>query len=331
MAQFGIRYDFRCPPICPVGPADLYEAALEQCAWADSLGFERVTLSEHHGSDDGYLPSLVALGSAIAARTSSMLIRLAAVIAPLHNPLRLAEDLSVLDHLSRGRLEVVLANGYVPSEFEMFDVKMSDRVKLVTEAIETLKQAWTGQPFEFRGRTVSVTPAPYRQPRPPIILGGASEGAARRAAHIADEFMPTMPQFWDFYRDELRKLGQADPGEMPPLSGMYIHITNDVEEVWEQVAPYALHEMNAYGVWAAESGSETGYQPIDDPAMLFSFGQHKILTPPEAVELISGMPEDGVVMFHPLMGGLDPKLAWENLRAFEKEVLPSLSQSQSQG
>lgn len=327
MAQFGIRYDFRCPTICPVGPADLYEAALGQCAWADSLGFDRVTLSEHHGSDDNYLPSLVALGSAIAARTSEMQIRLAAVIAPLHDPLRLAEDLAVLDHLSRGRLEVVLANGYVPSEFEMFDVEMSHRVKLVTETLETLKQAWTGQPFEFRGRTVSVTPMPYRQPRPPIILGGASEGAARRAAHIADEFMPTMPQFWDFYRDELKKLGQDDPGDMPPISGMYIHITNDVEEVWQQVAPHALHEMNSYGLWAAESGSETGYQPMDDPEMLLSFGQHKILTPQEAIEMISEMPADGVVMFHPLMGGLDPKLAWENLRTFETEVLPYLRQA----
>ena len=327
MAQFGIRYDFRCPTICPVGPADLYEAALGQCAWADSLGFDRVTLSEHHGSDDNYLPSLVALGSAIAARTSKMQIRLAAVIAPLHDPLRLAEDLAVLDHLSRGRLEVVLANGYVPSEFEMFDVEMSHRVKLVTETLETLKQAWTGQPFEFRGRTVSVTPMPYRQPRPPIILGGASEGAARRAAHIADEFMPTMPQFWDFYRDELKKLGQDDPGDMPPISGMYIHITNDVEEVWQQVAPHALHEMNSYGLWAAESGSETGYQPMDDAEVLLPFGQHKILTPQEAIEMISEMPADGVVMFHPLMGGLDPKLAWENLRTFETEVLPYLKQA----
>ena len=324
MAQYGIRYDFRCPPICPVGPADLYEAALEQCAWADALGFGRVTLSEHHGSADGYLPSIVALASAIAARTSHMQIRLAAVIAPLHDPLRLAEDLSVVDHLSRGRLEVVLANGYVPSEFDMFEVALSDRVKLVTETMATLKQAWTGEPFEFRGRQVQVTPAPYRQPRPPLILGGASEGAARRAAHIADEFMPTMPQFWDFYRDELGKLGQPDPGKLPPLTGMYLHITNDVEEVWEQVAPFALHEMNAYGEWAAEAGSETGYEPMEDAATLLSFGQHQIITPAEAIETIKGLPDDGVVMFHPLMGGLDPKLAWENLRTFETEVLPYL-------
>lgn len=324
MAQFGIRFDFRCPPISPARPADLYEAALEQCAWADALGFDRVTLSEHHGSPDNYLPSLTALASAIAARTSRMQIRLGAVIAPLHNPLRLAEDLAVVDHLSRGRLEVVLANGYVPSEFDMFGVRLADRVKLVTEAVDTLKRAWAGQPFEFRGRTVSVTPEPYQKPRPPIILGGASEGAARRAAHIADDFMPTMPQFWDYYRDELGKLGRDDPGELPPISGMYIHITDDVEEVWRRVAPHALHEMNSYGVWADEAGSQTGYQPMDDAGALRSLGQHHILTPPEAIEMISGMPADGVVMFHPLMGGLDPELAWENLRAFETEVLPHL-------
>lgn len=324
MAQFGIRFDFRCPDICPVSPAELYHAALQQCEWADSLGFGSVVLSEHHGSDDGYLPSLVPLASAIAARTSKMGIRLGAVIAPLHNPLRLAEDLSVLDHLSRGRLEVVLANGYVPSEFQMFDVQLSDRVKLVTETVETLKQAWTAQPFEFRGRKVRVTPAPFRQPRPPIILGGASEGAARRAAQIADGFMPTMPQFWDFYRDELKQLGKEDPGSLPPISGMYFHVTKDVEETWEQVGPHALHEMNGYGKWASESGSETGYQPMEDLSVLRSLGMHQIVTPSEAIEIIKNLPEEGQVMFHPLMGGLNPDLAWQNLKTFETEVLPHI-------
>ena len=323
MPNFEIRYDFRCPPgICPVGPADLYEAALEQCEWAESLGFSRVTISEHHGADDGYLPSLVAMGSAIAARTSQMRIRLGAIIVSLHDPLRLAEDLAVLDNISRGRLEVVIANGYVPSEFAMFDVKLSDRVKLVTEAVEAIKSAWTGEPFDYRGRTVRVTPKPCQEPRPPIVLGGASEGAARRAARIADDFMPTMPKFWDFYRDELQKQGKPDPGPMMQGANMYLHVTEDVGRTWEQIAPHALHEMNSYGQWAAEAESATGYQPVDDIEMLKGIGMHKILTPAETVELVNSTPDDGAVLFHPLMGGLDPEIAWENLRLFESEVLP---------
>ena len=126
MAQYGIRYDFRCPPICPVGPADLYEAALEQCAWADALGFGRVTLSEHHGSADGYLPSIVGAGFGHCGPHQPHADPPGGGDRPAARPLRLAEDLSVVDHLSRGRLEVVLANGYVPSEFEMFEVQLSD-------------------------------------------------------------------------------------------------------------------------------------------------------------------------------------------------------------
>lgn len=93
MPILGIRYDFRCPEFATSTPADLYEAALAQCEWADALGFGSVTLSEHHGSADGYLPSLVAMASAIAARTSTMRIRLGAMIAAMHDPIRMAEEI----------------------------------------------------------------------------------------------------------------------------------------------------------------------------------------------------------------------------------------------
>ena len=320
-----LRYDLRCPAdICPVGPAELYEAALTQCEWADQLGFNDVILSEHHGASDGYLPSMVAMGSAIAARTKNLRIRLAAIVAPFYNPLKLAEDLVVLDNLSQGRLDVVLANGYVVSEFEMFDVEMGDRVKLVKEAIHTLKSAWSGEEFEFRGRKVTITPKPFQPNGPSIILGGNTEGAAKRAAQMADAFMPTMPGFYDIYRKELELLGKPDPGPMPSLTGMYFHVARDPEAVWEKVAPHALHEMNSYGQWAAEADSATGYQPVSDSEVLKSMGLHEILTPEQAIERLKGLGQDGQLILHPLMGGLDPELAWENLRLLETEVLPNL-------
>ena len=324
MALLNIRYDFRCPDICPVPVEELYHAAIEQAVWAEDLGFVSVTLSEHHGSDDGYLPSLVALASAIAARTENIHIMLAALIAPMHDPLRIAEDLAVLDRISKGRISVTVAGGYVPSEFEMFGYTTGDRVRLTVEMVETLKAAWTGEPFEFRDRTVRVTPTPYQDPRPAIWLGGSGEPAARRAARIADGFLPTMPEFWDFYRDEVIKLGGDDPG--PATSGGvgYLHITHDPDATWAQVAPHALHEMNAYGQWAAESGAATGYEPVNDADALRAMGMHHLISPAEAIDMIKAMGDFDALMFHPLMGGLDPALAWENLRLFETEVLPHL-------
>ena len=321
MVYLAIRYDLRNPAFANTSTADRYGACLEQCEWADRLGFDSVTLSEHHGVDDGYLPSLFAMAAAIAARTTNIRIRLGAVIAPLHDPLRLAEDAAVLDNISRGRLDLVLANGYVPSEFTAFGVSMRDRARLVTEAVATLRSAWTGDPFEFRGRTARVTPRPFQSPGPAIHLGGATEAAARRAARIADGFMPTEPHVFEFYRNELVKLGKPDPGPMGPGAPMYTHVTNDIESTWTAVAPHALHEMNAYGAWAAESGTATGYVQISEIAALRAMGLYQVVTPDACVEFVRA---SGMAMLHPMMGGVTPELSWENLRLFEHEVLPRI-------
>jgi alkanesulfonate monooxygenase SsuD/methylene tetrahydromethanopterin reductase-like flavin-dependent oxidoreductase (luciferase family) len=322
MVSMGIRFDFRNPAFAGTTMAERYGAALEMCEWAEGHGFNSITLSEHHGCEDGYLPSIFALAAAVAARTKSARIRLAAVVAPLHDPIRLAEDAAVVDHLSNGRLDIVLVNGYVPSEFEAFGKAMADRVKLTTEAVATLRQAWTGEPFDYRGRTVRVTPRPFQQPGPPIWLGGSSDGAARRAARIADAFLPSMPQYWDTYRDAMRELGKPDPGPLMPGSAAYVHVTDDPDTTWSQVARHAAHEMNAYGEWAAESGADTGYQPIADPDVLRGIGMYLVVTPQQCVDMITAAGEHATFMLHPLMGGVPPTLAWENLRAFEAKVLP---------
>lgn len=322
MAILGIRYDFRNPAIGGATMAERYSAALDQIEWADKLGFESLTLSEHHGSDDGYLPSPLVFAAAAAARSQNMRIRIAALIVPLHDPLRVAEDLAVLDNVSNGRLDVIFANGYVPAEFEMFGVEMSDRVPRLVEAVETMRAAWTGEPFEYRGKTVTVTPTPAQSPGVPIWMGGSSEKAARRAARIADMFIPSLPEFWDVYRDELAKLGKPDVGPMPPGSASYVHVSSDADAAWEQILPHAMHEMNAYGKWAAESGAATGYQPVEDPEALKAIGMYQVMTPEECVDHIKGLGDYGSFMLHPLMGGIHPDVAWENLRTFEEQVLP---------
>ena len=324
MTALGIRYDFRNPAFAGTTMQERYDAALDQIVWAEELGFTSVTLSEHHGVDDGYLPSLFPFAAAVAARTSKIRIRLGALIVPLHDPLRVAEDAAVVDLLSHGRLEIVLANGYVASEFAMFDRSMSDRVKLVTEAVNTLRQAWSGQTFEFRGRSARITPRPAQRNGPPILLGGSSEGAARRAARIADGFIPSVPGLWDAYRDELRTLARADPGEAPRGGPMYLHVATDPNATWEMVAPYAMYEMNAYGTWAAESGSATGFAPISDSAALRATGHYQVIAPHECIDLCRGLGQRGHVTFHPMMGGLPPDSAWDNLRLFGAQVLPYL-------
>src|SRR6185369_10379132 len=90
-------------------------------AWAEQHGLASVTVSEHHGVDDGYLSSPLVMAGAIAGATERIMINIAAILALLHDPLRLAEDIAVLDLASGGRLSLVLGLGYRPSEYAMFD------------------------------------------------------------------------------------------------------------------------------------------------------------------------------------------------------------------
>ena len=124
---FGLRFDFRNPDFAGTTMADRYAAALDMAEWADGLGCVNIAVSEHHGSVDGYLPSPLPMLAAMAARTTNVRFMVAALIAPFHDPLRLAEDLVVLDHLSRGRVDLIVAGGYVHEEFAMFGVPMRER------------------------------------------------------------------------------------------------------------------------------------------------------------------------------------------------------------
>ena len=129
MPLLSLRYDLRCAPFDATTSAELVATALDQCEWADRLGFAAVTLSEHHGSPDGYLPSPLVFGAAVAARTRNLRIVIAALIAPLHDPIRLAEDIAVLDVVSNGRVIPVVSGGYVESEFRAFGKRLSDRAQ----------------------------------------------------------------------------------------------------------------------------------------------------------------------------------------------------------
>src|SRR5258705_4783305 len=148
MPILSLRYDLRRAPFAASTSADLVATALDQCEWADRLGFGAVTLSEHHGSPDGYLPSPLVFGAAIAARTRNLRIVIAALIAPLHDPIRLAEDIAVLDVVSGGRVIPVVSGGYVESEFRGVGKRLSDRARGMEGIVPWLRRARTGKPVE---------------------------------------------------------------------------------------------------------------------------------------------------------------------------------------
>lgn len=320
--EFVISFDMRGPDF-GAPRSELYSAALDMCAWADELGFNCVGLGEHHAAPDGYLPSPIPMAAAIAARTRRITIRPNVLLAPLYEPVKLAEDLAVTQLLSGGRLQVVIGAGYRPYEFQMFGKRREERKAGYIQAFEVLRQAWRGDEFEYRGRRVTVTPRP--EPPPPLLLGGAHPAVARRAAHIADGFYPPGGENWDIYREECLKLGKPDPGASSyPLGPIFTHVSDDPDRDWALIAPHAAHCVESYAEWTVEAyghaaGPFAGGVDIDD---LRASGAYQVVTPEQCVALIKSLGAERTFILTPLLGGLDPGLAWRGLRLFEREVWP---------
>lgn len=323
MPNLNLRFDMRNPQSGPgagTDKAELYRTAIEMAEWADQRGFDTVQFSEHHGSPDGYLPSPIVLASAIAARTKRIKIRFGVILLPLHDPLRLAEDLAVLDIVSNGRLTVAFGAGYAAHEFEMFGVALQNRVRLIGEGIDTIKQAWTGEPFLYRGRRARVTPTPVQKPRPPIWLGGSSPAAARRAAHIADHFYSGEAALYEAYRAECLKLGR-DPGPFRDIGTGFFVVTDDVDKEWERMAPYITHEMRSYAEWSL--APNVSHPPVEiDIGALRASGAYPIMTAADGIAYAKARGPNGDLSLHPLISGLPPEIGWEQLRRFEAEILP---------
>src|SRR6478752_6996730 len=119
--QFAVRYDFRAPGADAATRQEIFARAVEQAAYVDEHGQDALMVSEHHASDDGYLPSPLIVAAAVSARTRRIPITVSALLVNLYEPLKLAEDISVLDHLSGGRVSFTLGLGYRREEYDLFD------------------------------------------------------------------------------------------------------------------------------------------------------------------------------------------------------------------
>lgn len=326
MAMAVIRFDMRAPGRAPAAARELYAAALDMAAFADEQGFDMLVLSEHHGADDGYLPSPLVMAAAIAGRTERIPMNVAALLVPLHDPLRLAEDLAVLDLLSGGRISIVAGLGYRPVEYEMFDREWTRRGKRLDECLDTLIKAWTGEPFEYQGKMVKVTPRPLQQPHPMVLVGGSGRKAAERAARFGLGFFPAVgdESLADVYYAECERLGKA-PGFVALPSGPgSVFVAEDPDKAWAEVGPYLLHDAMTYASWQTGDIRSHVLSRATTVDELRAEGTYQILTPDECIETARSLGPMGAITHHPLCGGTPPDLAWESLQLFADRVLPAM-------
>jgi alkanesulfonate monooxygenase SsuD/methylene tetrahydromethanopterin reductase-like flavin-dependent oxidoreductase (luciferase family) len=320
-----VLFDMRAPAFGTPAPA-LYAAALEMAAFADGIGVSRVNLMEHHGSQDGYLPQPFVMGGGIAARTKSCRISLGAVILPLHDPVKIAEQIAVLDQMSGGRLDVIFGAGYVAGEFAAFGVSMRDRARLLDEGIDLILRALRGERFVSGGREVFVRPLPIQKPEDILLVGGGVEASAKRAARFGLGFAPVQPQLLEIYDAECRRYGREPGRKFAPAPPSSIHLAEDPERAWVQLMPHMKHVVAEYAKWAdATPHSNSPFKGLlHDESALRGCGMFAVWTPDELVaKAPSLLKSHGSLSFMPLLGGLAPKIGWESLELLGK-VMPRL-------
>ncbi len=321
-----IRFDLRAPGLDPPEVQRLYAASLEMSEWADKTGFDMLVLSEHHAAPDGYLPSPLVMGAAVAARTARIPIWVSALLVPLHDPVRLAEDIAVLDLISDGRVCIVAGLGYRPVEYALLGREWKCRGKRLDACLETMVKAWTGEPFELDGETVQVTPRPVQRPHPRVMIGGSGPAAAKRAARFGFGFFPPVGdrELVKLYLDECERLGKEPGWVGQPKGPGTLFVYEDPDRLWARIGEHLLHDAVTYHSWQTDdirSHVKSGATTVDE---LRAEGVYQILTPDECVALADELGPQASFTHHPLCGATSPDDGWESLELFADQVLPRI-------
>ncbi len=325
MTAIALRYDLRRAPFSSASHTELYAACIEQSAWAEqNSAADIVVLSEHHGVEDGFCPSPFTVAAAIGARTSRLPITIAAVLLPLHDPVRLAEQAIVCDLITGGRVSFVAGIGYRSDEFQMAGIERGQRTKLLEEYVDVIRKAWTGEPFEWRGRTIRVTPKPH-SPAPTMMIGGGVEAAARRAARLRLPFMPSIADeaLIEAYNDEAAKIGFTGGFAILPKAAGFVHVTDDPDKAWAEIGRYAWYDADTYRSWQDNTRSQVTTK-VNDVDALRAEGIYRIVTPDECLALAEELGPMGTITLHPLMCGMPLEMGWSSLELFRAKVLPRL-------
>lgn len=208
----------------------VYEAALERFGIMDQAGYDAVWLAEHHFSSFSVCPSVHMMGTMAAARTRRLRIGTAVSLAPFYNPLRLAEEVALLDVLSGGRVNWGAGRGFERSEFAAFGIPGEESAARFHETVDIVLQAWTHQRLTYRGRyyqydDVEVLPKPLQAPHPPTWMAASSTTAiAWAASHGHSILMDPHSSRADLIRKRqhyaagLAEAGFSDAGRVIPMA-----------------------------------------------------------------------------------------------------------------
>lgn len=321
--------------------AELLDELRAEVRVADRAGFDAFFLVEFHQARGGGLVSPLLVGAALAEGTERIRVGQMVTATPLHHPVRLAEDMLMLQYLTRGRALLGVGVGHQAPDFELFGVDRSARVSILEEQLAVIRGCWSGEPFEFHGRHFDlrghVTPKPYGGRPPEIWMGSHSEAGLRRAVRLADVWISdpqrdvaTIGRLAKIYREAAQASGRN--ARVALFRDGWIGDSRAVcEQEW---APHALavHRLY-YNVGAYRRGFEPWVDEVHARASFtlgrlapgrFLYGSPEDLRSElEEWQAITGCEYVALRMRHP--GGPSHQATLEAVARFGAEVIEPLS------
>jgi alkanesulfonate monooxygenase SsuD/methylene tetrahydromethanopterin reductase-like flavin-dependent oxidoreductase (luciferase family) len=263
--RFGLLWPFRNPEWARVEWDALYRSHLDLIVESERMGFDEAWLTEHHFIDDGYSPSLLPIGAAIAARTHRIRIGTFLLLLPLHNPVRVAEDTATLDLISGGRFDLGVGLGYRKGEFDDQGIPARERAGRMQENLMIVRGLLSGESVTIDGRyirlrNIRISPPALQRPHPPIWVGGTAPKAIKRAARMGLHFLTGGPGSANLYDEALRTHGD-DPRDFRVAAMRPLFVAPTREQAWELAAKPLRYMAAGYMQWTAEADVAFGAPP----------------------------------------------------------------------
>jgi alkanesulfonate monooxygenase SsuD/methylene tetrahydromethanopterin reductase-like flavin-dependent oxidoreductase (luciferase family) len=310
-----LRFNFASPGGNAHTQGELIRAAIEMAQWGESRGILTVSVDEHHATGHGWSCNPILAAGMVLARTTTLIASVDCALGPLWNPVRLAEDIALVDNMSRGRLHTTVGLGYRASEYDVLAVDFSQRGRLMDALLERMLSVWSDI-------------GSYTRPHPPLYVGGGARVTARRAVRfrlplsLADH----LPDVAEHYRELCADAGLAPLIIMPgPVNRGMIYLHEDPDRGWAELGQHIFWEAVTYGGWSSDQRSLMhlpGVRTLDE---VRASGRYRFLTPDQLIAEIREAENYGPLVLHPLVGGMPTDEAWKSVQLFVDSVLPALT------
>lgn len=339
--KFGLMFSQQVPAGSGFAWREPYEDMLKCLPLAEDLGYSSAFQVSHHAQKDGLCPGPLIACAGAAAVTKTMRIGTGVLLVPLYAPLKLAEDVAVLDNLSGGRFVFGVAPGYVAKEFEAHGIARDERLGRFEEALDLMTRAWSEDFFDFDGKYYHVprtqlTPKPAQHPHPPIWYGVSATSSLKRAArrHAVQIMSPRhgpeeLIAHYKPYEQTAREIGWTVP-ERPIMRSVFVAPTMaQAEAIAAPALNYLFREL--YG--AASAAGDRVLRTADgavitdkDQVGFENFKNRYIIGDPDfAIEQLAlyrdaVQPTEVVCWMH--LPGLRGADVMRSVELFAREVMP---------